>query len=380
MGILIRLFTLAAALLAAGCVFDGSFKDGVIACSDSGACPPGLRCASSDGRCYHSLDADGGAPCLPLSCAEQKRDCGPLDDGCGQTLDCGRCDGNDSCGGGGTPGLCGCTPRSCVAQGLNCGAVDDGCGASVSCGECSPPNVCGGGGKANVCGCKPWKSCAEAGKSCGTLSDGCGGAALDCDEESGGCKNSETCGGGGANICGPGSCNPTTCVAQGKNCGTISDGCSDTLSCGTCKLPATCGGGGVPNVCACKPKTCDELGLSCGVTDDGCGGKRDCGSCTWPQSCGGGSKPGSCGCTPVSCDKTVECGRIPDGCGGVSKCETKVCARPKHCGLNNTCQLVKCDKRSCAEGQCGIISDGCGDVLTCDECKNGSTCVNNVCQ
>jgi len=28
------------------------------------------------------------------------------------------------------------------------------------------------------------------------------------------------------------SCTPTTCVAQGKNCGTIANGCGGTLSCG----------------------------------------------------------------------------------------------------------------------------------------------------
>jgi poly(3-hydroxybutyrate) depolymerase len=44
-------------------------------------------------------------------------------------------------------------------------------------------------------------------------------------------------------------CTPTSCAEQGKNCGTISDRCSDTLSCGSCAAPETCGGGGVANVC-----------------------------------------------------------------------------------------------------------------------------------
>ena len=44
-------------------------------------------------------------------------------------------------------------------------------------------------------------------------------------------------------------CTRTTCAAQGKNCGTISDGCGGSLVCGSCTSPQTCGGGGVANVC-----------------------------------------------------------------------------------------------------------------------------------
>jgi hypothetical protein len=51
----------------------------------------------------------------------------------------------------------------------------------------------------------------------------------------------------------PASCVPTTCATQGKNCGTIPDGCGGTLTCGTCSGSLTCGGGGVPNVCAVPP-------------------------------------------------------------------------------------------------------------------------------
>jgi len=44
-------------------------------------------------------------------------------------------------------------------------------------------------------------------------------------------------------------CVPTTCAAQGDNCGSIADGCGGTLSCGSCTAPATCGGAGNANVC-----------------------------------------------------------------------------------------------------------------------------------
>jgi hypothetical protein len=74
----------------------------------------------------------------------------------------------------------------------------------------------------------------------------------------------QTCGGGGtANVCG---CTPTSCAAQGKNCGSISDGCGMTLPCGTCQSPNTCGGGGIANVCGCTPDLVpDPTGTTAGL-------------------------------------------------------------------------------------------------------------------
>ena len=43
-------------------------------------------------------------------------------------------------------------------------------------------------------------------------------------------------------------CVPTTCAAQGKDCGAISDGCNMVLYCGTCHPPLKCGAV-TPNVC-----------------------------------------------------------------------------------------------------------------------------------
>ena len=43
-------------------------------------------------------------------------------------------------------------------------------------------------------------------------------------------------------------CTPTTCMAQGKDCGAISDGCNMVLDCGTCHPPLRCGAI-TPNVC-----------------------------------------------------------------------------------------------------------------------------------
>ena len=104
-------------------------------------------------------------------------------------------------------------------------------------------------------------------------------------------------------------CTPTTCAAQGKNCGSISNGCGGTLSCGACTSPQSCGGGGTPNVCGggtCTPTTCAAQGKNCGSISNGCGGTLSCGTCTSPQSCGGGGTPNVCGGgTTTSCSFTV---------------------------------------------------------------------------
>lgn len=73
-------------------------------------------------------------------------------------------------------------------------------------------------------------------------------------------------------------CRPTTCSAQGKTCGTISNGCGGTLDCGTCAAGMACG---TSNVCVqtCSPTTCQALGKTCGQYPNGCGGTLDCGAC-----------------------------------------------------------------------------------------------------
>ncbi len=50
-------------------------------------------------------------------------------------------------------------------------------------------------------------------------------------------------------------CTPQSCASQGKNCGSISDGCGGTLTCGVCSGTQSCGGGGLANVCGGSTST-----------------------------------------------------------------------------------------------------------------------------
>jgi hypothetical protein len=64
--------------------------------------------------------------------------------------------------------------------------------------------------------------------------------------------------GGAANSTGGVPCVPTTCAAQGKNCGTMSDLCGGSLDCGTCLTGMQCGVT-VANRCGCPAGTATQL-------------------------------------------------------------------------------------------------------------------------
>jgi hypothetical protein len=196
--------------------------------------------------------------------------------------------------------------------------------------------------------CPTATTCQEQGKNCGSISDGCGGI-LHC----GNCPANQVCGAGVppvANVCGT-PCVGMTCAELGYDCGPVGDGCGNMMDCGTCTAPEICGGGnpGMPNVCGqgavcMNPMTCQDQGIQCGPAGDGCGNMLDCGSCTLPETCGGGGVAGVCGshCVPKTCaDLNFNCGPAADGCGGLVMCGS--CTAPETCGgtpgVPNVCNV-----------------------------------------
>lgn len=102
-------------------------------------------------------------------CTRLVKNCGTFTayDNCGTSrttaAPCGTCSGANTCGGGGTSNVCGCLPETdaamCLRLGKNCNTLTDtdNCGSprttATPCGTCTGTGItCGGGGTPNVCG------------------------------------------------------------------------------------------------------------------------------------------------------------------------------------------------------------------------------------
>jgi len=329
----------------------GSIGDNCGGTLECGDCPAGQVCGG--GGIANVCGSAAG--CTPLVCQQATgKYCGMIGDGCGRTIDCGGCPTGQTCGGGGVAGVCGastagCTPLACQqATGKYCGLVGDGCGRTMDCAGCPTGQTCGGGGTAGVCGSTPANcvplTCQQVnGQYCGTIGDGCG-SQLVCPA----CPTGQVCGGGGvANVCAPGAgCVAGTCTATngGQYCGSIGDGCGRPLSCGGCAAGQVCGAVN-PNVCGPDPATCTKItsctsatGQYCGTIGDGCGGSLACPStCPAGQTCGANRICVPTSCTPLTCvvASGQYCGSIGDGCGGSLTCSAP-CPAGTTCGGGGT--------------------------------------------
>jgi hypothetical protein len=419
------------------CIMDCPGDDCSITCMGSGNCilnkctagcdPDGGVDAGVDGSPPpdHGVDPDHGLPpdsfvqpdswvgdgpipwdgCVPQTCAEQGKNCGQHNNGCGGTISCGTCSAG-TCGGGGTPGVCGCPST-----------------------DVTPPANPATGKNLATAGMVSWSlptQIVSANAGSGTIPSGVAYAQLSA-------SNTPTrylvASGFGLNV-------PAGAIINGievdvrRRARTSSSNIKDnqvrlvlgavlpqanrakTTTWSTNWIYSSYGGqsdlwGRVwtsaqindPNFgvaiavawngtssgseyafvdhvrvmihystsCGCVPATCSSLGYNCGSHSDGCGGTVICGTCST-----GTCVNGQC-CVPGTCSGLgYNCGTHSDGCGGTVNCGT--CS-------SGTCYNGQCCTASTCSGlgyTCGTHSDGCGGTINCGICSSGS-CVNGQC-
>jgi len=261
--------------------------------------------------------------------------------------------------------------ENCSTLGLQCGNHTI-CNKSINCGNCSNGYTCQTNGTCTKNPCVP-ATCASLGRNCGTVSDGCGGT-LTCGNYNGGCQTGYTCQ-TDRGFCVQNPCVPATCASLGRNCGTVSDGCGGTLTCGNynggCQTGYTCQtdrGFCVQNPCV--PATCASLGRNCGTVSDGCGGTLTCGN--YNGGCQTGYTCQTNGtCTKNPCTDTCESLGYQCGdktiCGEIVNCGS--CVYPQICQPSGLCI---CTPES-NTAFCSRLNKNCGSVTALDNCRVSRT-------
>lgn len=400
------------------CGVEGDGCGGTIEC---GSCPDGQSCGvvAAD-QCAPTPGSTTDCPARIPSCAAVEATCGKIGNGCGGLIDCdaetGGCDDGYLCGNDPTkPHTCApydaCEPLSaeqaCTAT---CGEVGDGCGGTYNCETegfgCTGDDTCGGGGVPFECGqandysCEPLdEEDACAGRECGFVGDGCG-TAIDCSGGSG-CGFNNQCQNGQCVAINPG-CQPilqgTAC--SGKECGTVSDGCGGTYSCGAnaggCPNGEQCGVLTAyqcdvpppdPDDPLCVGRSRDEAcaGKQCGIAYDGCGTDGghvyncgdDNGSCPSGEFCGARAayqcdplpEPPSCVPDGATCQSLGwACGTAVGNCGQLIPCEDE----GRICNPTQTCVGGITGPTTCAT----VLGDDDDECPLCDAvpaCTNTPT-------
>ncbi len=217
------------------------------------------------------------------------------------------------------------------------GAICDtslACNASGQCtgctlnAQCTAPNTCGGGGTPTVCGCTP-TTCNAQGKTCGTINDGCFNPVLNCNN---GAKNgTETdvdCG-GDPNSCATRCSNGKTCNV-GSDCasGNCVDGvCCDTACNGTCvACTAAKKGTGQNGTCGAIKLGADPDN-ECTATHTYCNGAGACLVCGTNDAAGDSKCPKNYYCTGAACVADLTTG---SACARGTQCLSSAC-------FNNVC-------------------------------------------
>jgi hypothetical protein len=389
----------------------GDFLD----CPDTATkgCAAGQECNNDTNTCQ---------ACETVSCADLGYECGFAWLGCGPNTegnytDCGSCP-NAADGGAQTCNQTfhncepSCTPASAAvicaaakaATGVECGFISNGCGGIVECDTnvtgfgCQTGQSCGVRGIANHCDPQETPDeCLGLGRTCGDITSSCTGLKVHC----GDCITGQVCNSNG--VCGP-PCAAKTCADFAQyECGSFSDGCGGTVTCGTC--PNGVCDQATNSCCTTKQCAVDYAGHCGAGLSNGCGqGTEACACATGVCTVDGGATPvagsgvaGAC-CSPRAAtfySAQGQCGTgLSDGCSATinvpcpnpatQDCVANATGAPGAApakGVAGSC-CNRTDSCNLDAGTCGQIQDSCRTAATtyqCNECGTGTQCSNNTC-
>ena len=178
------------------------------------------------------------------------------------------------------------------------------------------------------------------------------------------------------------SCVPKTCSQLGKQCGGWDNGCSQSISCGSCSSGQTCNSNG-QCVSTCVPKTCSQLGKQCGAIDNGCGQSISCGSCSSGQTC---NSNGQCVST---CSNQCAGGSMRCNNGNSEMCNDYNHDGCNEWGINSYCQsgcsaslgicYICVPSSKYCNGNNAMICGSDGLSSSGTACSSSQTCSNGFC-
>jgi hypothetical protein len=363
--------------------------------------------------CCCTLDGDPNPDCECPSGGNTC--CKPLDTACANDSQCceGVCCDKDSAGVGTCQEAC-CVSKTCEDFEGQCGTFPNGCGGDLECncpaGQGCCDNQCFEGG--NEC-CADGDCVAVICQIADCDNGDCKYTAVPDNQQGPLCTDEDRFCCGGDECCTEpqvcteqGCCTPLTCAGYDGKCGTFTDNCGGTVTCGCdegeqcCEAAKVC----VANDACCPGITCDEVlcqvadcvGAECNYTpvndneqgplcdeqSEFCCGGDEC--CTSPEIC-----TGTGCCLPKTCavDYPGQCGQRDDGCGGVLNCSCAegqgccegTCVDGLQCCESNDCDALVCREVACDQGECEYtpVEDGQQGPLCTDEgdfCCNGDEC------
>jgi hypothetical protein len=273
---------------------------------DGTSCPPG--CCANDGSCQRGTTDQACGVCTTCNgtqCVNATACCGAAS--VCQSGTCQTCGDGQQCRG----GACVCDATSCpngCCNGDTCvkfaDQTDQQCGTNgTACSACTGHDTCGGGGTQGVCGCT--RQCAGR---CNGEPDNCGGTCgcPECMACNGGvCINQPDgadCGGAGSGLrCCGGTCPPAqTCLPNGTCCDetTTCTQCCGAKASGSAACSET---GGYGCVDAEPIETC--------INDSGCGDAYGAAICVCGRCCvtsgGDGNCPDPTRCCSGACNGSI---------------------------------------------------------------------------